>query len=121
MSRPPRKAVYIPTAAGPAASAVRVYTALARSAPPPTNRQRHPQLTLPLPEVAARAGCSTATVKRATRMLERAGWLQRGRLVQPGRRGGRLRGRARYLLVMPPDAVALPPARSVGSPFRRVP
>jgi Bacterial regulatory proteins, gntR family len=83
-----------------------VYRALARGASTATERQRHPLVTRGHRELAAVVGCSVPTVKRALAALERAGWLKRARQTQAGRRGGRLRGRCRFELIMPADVAA---------------
>lgn len=90
----------------PGERAVRVYRALVWGAPAATDRRRHAQVTRLLAELAVAAGCSVPTVKRSVAALERAGWLRRARQSQPGRRGGRLRGRCRFELIMPADVAA---------------
>jgi hypothetical protein len=96
----------VPTlAAGPSETATRVYTVLAQSAPAQQGH-RLPEVVMPVGELAGRAACSPRTAKRALRVLRVAGWVTTARLEAPGRRGGRLQGRLRVALVMPPDAVA---------------
>jgi hypothetical protein len=119
MTLPPKRPPKLPTGPAPTLTATMVYRVLARGAGPQGNR-RLPQAAISIADLAALAGCSRATCTRALRTLRRAGWIQAERLTQSGRRGGRLRGRARWELVMPVDAVVVP-VRNVGSSSRRLP
>ncbi len=112
------RAVPVLAAGPPPERAVLVYTRLAGLATPPRGRrQRHPEIKLPLPSVAAWVGCSTRTTKRRLRELRAHGWITATRTPVAGGRGGTLRGRLRVELVWPLDLSV--PGQIVGPTGRR--
>ncbi len=106
----PGRAVPSLAAGPPSERAVAIYRELAKGASAQM-RRRLPVAVVPVRELARRVGWSRATVARDLEALRARGWLASTQVTRRGGRGGRLRGRAVYTLVMPADAVPAEPRR----------